>query len=234
MPNSDGRPRVLMRTVLPALALTLTNVAVGRALVARSAQEERTIRRLQRMRTPARDRVARVVSTVSDVPASVGIAAVSIPVLRGLGLPWRRALAPALAMALETVVYLAAGFAVKRPRPAVPRLDRDQPTPSFPSGHVGANVALLVVAGRLAADLRSPLARGLVQALGVGYPAALAPARVYVGMHYPSDVIAGVVNGVVCGLLAWDALGREPTPDDPVRGAGGQWSMSVRKSKKDG
>lgn len=53
-------------------------------------------------------------------------------------------------------------------------------------------------------------------------------------MHYPSDVIAGVVNGVVCGLLAWDALGREPTPDDPVRGAGGQWSMSVRKSTKDG
>lgn len=198
---------MLGRTVAPALALTVANIVAGRALREHSADEVAAIRRLQAHRTPARDAAARVLSTISDVPASVALGAASIPVLRWLGQPWRRALAPALAMLLETAVYLGAGAAVNRPRPEVERLDHDQPTSSFPSGHVGANVALLLVAGLLAGEARSPVARGLVRAVGVGYPAALAPARVYVGMHYPSDVIAGIVNGLACGLLAWDALG---------------------------
>jgi PAP2 superfamily len=35
-------------------------------------------------------------------------------------------------------------------------------------------------------------------------------ARLYRGAHHVSDVAWGIINGVVCALLAWNYLRREP------------------------
>ena len=36
--------------------------------------------------------------------------------------------------------------------------------------------------------------------------------RLYVGVHFPSDVLAGALVGAFCGVLAW-ALARRAKPD---------------------
>lgn len=68
---------------------------------------------------------------------------------------------------------------------------------SFPSNHAAiaaaAAVALLFVSRRLGA-------------LAVVAACAMAVSRVWVGAHYPHDVLAGVVVGAVAALLAMSAL----------------------------
>ncbi|MGY5100476.1 phosphatase PAP2 family protein [Streptomyces sp. 900105245] len=68
---------------------------------------------------------------------------------------------------------------------------------SFPSNHAAiaaaAAVALLFVSRRLGA-------------LAVVATCAMAVSRVWVGAHYPHDVLAGVVVGAVAALLAMSAL----------------------------
>ena len=210
MTNANRYRRVAARGLLAAAALTAANVVAGRAL-SRSARlrdrETDVIRGLQSRRAPGRDRLATVVSTASDVPASVLHGLIAVVCV------WRRtrdaelAAAPAVALVLETVVYLGAGALVNRARPDVPRLDREQPTSSFPSGHQGATVALMVVYLHLAGRVRNPWLRAAITAACLAYPATLAWARVHTGMHYPSDVVAGTVNGIVTGLAAVDRIG---------------------------
>ena len=47
-------------------------------------------------------------------------------------------------------------------------------------------------------------------------PLLVAYARLYRGAHHPTDVLWGIINGVLCALLAWNYLRREPggTGDD--------------------
>ncbi len=69
---------------------------------------------------------------------------------------------------------------------------------SFPSGHAGSSFASACV-----------LYRSLPKKAGI--PALvlatlISLSRLYVGVHYPSDVVAGVVIGIGCGLFAkWAA-----------------------------
>lgn len=196
--------------LLVTAGLGAANVVVGRALARNDRLRERetdVIRRLQARRTPGRDRLARLVSTAADVPASIAHGAVASAVLWLRTRDARLALVPAVALVLETAVYLGAGALVDRDRPDVPRLDREQPTSSFPSGHQGATVALMVVYLRLAGRVRNPWLRGAIAAACVAYPSTLAWARVHTGLHYPSDVVAGTLNGIVAGLVAVDRIG---------------------------
>ncbi len=86
---------------------------------------------------------------------------------------------------------------VKRPRPqdVVPearRLDHPEST-SFPSGHTASAAAFSGVVGREMPGLWLPL-NALAGLVGFS--------RVYTGVHYPGDVLAGwVVGKVVAGLV---------------------------------
>ena len=192
-PTREG----VVRAAAQVAGLALANIAIGRALSRSAGLRERetgVIRGLQAVRTPGRDRLARVVSTAADVPASVLHGLIAVAVLQRRTHDARLAARPALALVLETAVYLLAGSVVHRVRPEVPRLDREQPTSSFPSGHQGATVALMVVHLGLAGRVRSPWRRAAITAACLAYPSTLAWARVHTGLHFPSDVAAGTVG----------------------------------------
>ena len=67
-----------------------------------------------------------------------------------------------------------------------------QPDTSFPSGHASVSFAAAVVLFRNC-DKRIGITALILASL-------IALSRLYVGVHYPSDVICGVIAGILCGL----------------------------------
>ena len=55
----------------------------------------------------------------------------------------------------------------------------------------------------------SPLVRRLAVTWCVLAPAFVAYARLYRGAHHVTDILFGILNGVVCAVLAWLYLRRK-------------------------
>ena len=94
------------------------------------------------------------------------------------------------AIALNYLVKLA----VKRPRPVLeglPPLGGAPSSLSFPSAHATSSFAVATAMCRV--DPATSAAFLVALALSLGRP--------YLGMHYPSDVLAGVLLGVALGLI---------------------------------
>jgi membrane-associated phospholipid phosphatase len=83
----------------------------------------------------------------------------------------------------------------------------DTPTSySFPSGHALASFCLYgALAALVTARLRSPVLRAAVWAAAMLIVVAVGFSRVYLGVHYPSDVIAGYAAGFVWVLTVASA-----------------------------
>jgi undecaprenyl-diphosphatase len=95
-------------------------------------------------------------------------------------------------------------YVVKRERPDVAwRLITRPKSPSFPSSHALNTMALY---GSLALLTSRLLRRRMIQALvlvgGFTLPLVIGISRIYLGVHYPSDVLAGWTAGLACALLA--------------------------------
>jgi undecaprenyl-diphosphatase len=87
---------------------------------------------------------------------------------------------------------------VARPRPDVPRLNATPVTSSFPSGHVAATVVVWTAIAIVVAVLTTNVVLRVLAWLPVAIlPALVGFARVYRGMHFLTDVIAGAVLGLL-------------------------------------
>ncbi len=85
-------------------------------------------------------------------------------------------------------------LAVRRPRPVLeglPPLGGAPSSLSFPSAHATSSFAVATAMVRVDPAMSAAFLVAIALSLG----------RPYLGMHYPSDVLAGAVLGVVAGLL---------------------------------
>jgi undecaprenyl-diphosphatase len=95
---------------------------------------------------------------------------------------------------------LKAGF--DRPRPQLFEWGQHTVSSSFPSGHAMSAAAVYMTVAYLAARLqRRHISRVLTLLAATIVVVLIAVSRLYLGVHYPTDVAAGVVIGI-----AWAAL----------------------------
>jgi undecaprenyl-diphosphatase len=159
--------------------------------------DERVTRWFVERRTDPLDTATLIGSWLSETVTKIAVTAVVVLILLRWLHRWYEALVVAVALILEAMVFISTTWIVGRSRPAVPQLDESPVGSSFPSGHVAAAVcyaAIAIVAGRNCAR------RWVVVALwtvAVVTPIIVGLSRMYRGMHFMSDVVAGMILGVV-------------------------------------
>jgi undecaprenyl-diphosphatase len=140
--------------------------------------------------------VLRAYAQISEPMFAIGLVTLFV-LARGEGR--RAAVAAGLGACLALLVAHFVAGAVDRPRPFV-----DHPgahlfvahaaDPGFPSDHATAAFAIA---------LSLWLRQRLIGAVALGLALVLALSRVVVGVHYPSDVVAGALLGMAAALALW-------------------------------
>ena len=112
----------------------------------------------------------------------------------------RNAVVLAAAAILNEGVTTALKYSVNRERPFEKYPDifkkADAGSPSFPSGHTSSSFAT-------ATSLSLAWPRWYVIAPSFAYAGTMAYSRMHLGVHYPSDVVAGALIGAGCAYLTF-------------------------------
>jgi undecaprenyl-diphosphatase len=164
------------------------------------------------VRDAAQDRSADA-TALAHAASWLGRSAVLVPAAVGLGLvaaaahrPWRGA-ALIVGILGAIVIQNVDKALVGRPRPPVGELERVSGT-SFPSGHATESSAFFIALAMLLVAGIAPRGARLVLALAtLVIIASVALSRVYLGVHYPTDVAAGILLGGSWGAITTTTLG---------------------------
>lgn len=197
-----AHPRALVITSVLALCAVVGFGLVIARTPGWSATEIGIVQWLSVQHTPFFDGIAVTIAWLFDPAMVVAISVVSA-VLIGLGTR-----DPARALTFLGMIAVAWGgsevvkWIVQRPRPDATMLAHPLLTEhsfSYPSGHTCFVVALGLAVIFLVRDHRYRRAVIIVAALAT---VLVAVSRVYLGVHYPTDVLASIVYSVAASLLA--------------------------------
>lgn len=153
-----------------------------------------------------------------DVTALGGVGVLTFLVLASAGFLWlnrQRRLTVFLLLSVSTGISLSQmlklGF--DRPRPELVSHETAIYTASFPSGHsLMSAIVYLTLAVLVARTLERKVAKGYVILLATFVVIAVGVSRVYLGVHWPTDVLAGWTMGaawaLLCGIVARWFAGR--------------------------
>jgi undecaprenyl-diphosphatase len=200
-------------------------------LLGLSRDEEAVSKDLAAGRTPTWNDITLWWSHIGNTEYVIGVGVIVALILLWRTRNWRLAVTPLIAISLQATIFVLATAVVGRSRPSVPKLDPAPPTSSYPSGHVGASTALYVTFALLATRIERAWLRWLTTVVCLLIPLLVSYARLYRGMHHVTDVAVGMLNGLLCALLAYawfrrrdTAAGREaktaePTAQRPARAA---------------
>lgn len=212
-----------VRVAVPAVALWAVVVGLGMLLTgpwAELGERELAVNEwFVEQRTAALNTLTLWGSHIGTTETVIGVCVVVVAVVWWRTGQWWYAIVPAIAVSTQAAVFVLSALVVGRERPDVPHLDDAPPTSSFPSGHAGAATALYVTLALMAQRIQRTWLRVSLTVVLLVLPMIVVYARLYRGMHHVSDVVVGVLNGLVCVVLAWNYLRREPAAaadDDDV------------------
>ena len=197
---------LLLRALAPGIVLWLAIAGFGLLLTGPlkgwDRSESALNRSLQGTRSRTWDSVTALWSHVGNTEIIIGVCVVVVAVVWWRTRRWWFALIPALAISLQATIFVTVSTVIGRARPDVPHLDPAPPTSSYPSGHVGASVALYSSLAIMATTIERAWLRRTVIGLCSVIPVLVTYARMYRGMHHLSDVLVGAINGLACAALA--------------------------------
>ena len=150
--------------------------------------------------------VTKFFTVANDTWETIGLAVVFGLVILALTRKWWLGILPLVAITIESSIFVPVTELVNRPRPEVSKLDQAPPTSSFPSGHTAASFALYWVVLFLASRIRNRALRIAVQTVCFIFPFLVGLGRLYRGMHHLSDVLLGLVLGIISATLAYRAI----------------------------
>jgi undecaprenyl-diphosphatase len=108
-------------------------------------------------------------------------------------------------------------FAFARARPDVVAPLARVFTSSFPSAHATLSaITYLTIGAVLARSQSSPRISIYFMSLAAFLTALIGVSRIYLGVHYPTDVLAGWCIGAAWALGCWAASAHFPSVDQPV------------------
>ena len=147
--------------------------------------------------------------SMRDFTALGGVAVLLLVTLAAAGFLWISGKSHALLLLLISTGggwLLMAGLKqwFDRPRPSVvPHLMLAKSS-SFPSGHATLSAVVYLTLGALLARMAETTARKLyILAVALILTAIVGVSRVFLGVHYPTDVLAGWSFGLSWAMLCW-------------------------------
>jgi undecaprenyl-diphosphatase len=146
--------------------------------------------------------VAKAVTTLGAVPVLLVLAVGAAGLMWWRGKPLVIALAPAASLLVAGGLASVAKTVVGRPRPPIGVRLITESEPSFPSGHATDSAACYLALALLVAVfvLRRPLARVAVVAMAGVMTALVGASRLELGVHWPTDVLAGWALGTTVAI----------------------------------
>jgi undecaprenyl-diphosphatase len=129
---------------------------------------------------------------------------------------WREALLVLVAVAGGQILSSTLKLGIDRPRPDLVSHLVEVQTLSFPSGHaMMAAVTYLTLGSMLAGIVPGRTTRIFVLGVAVLITLMVGVSRIYLGVHWPSDVLAGWCAGFAWAMLCWLVARRFMQPARP-------------------